>query len=431
MPALVFIGVLFACMAAPAGGVAVNNLYNAVVEVPDTGEKARKEGFERALEQVLVRLTGRRDIPEMLEDESGDTVFDRATDLVDAYSYRRDDETLELHVSVSASALGRVLAEREIAVWGANRPGVLVWFMVDDRGDRQLVHRDASLPPFLEEPMRPLDDAGLEETGPWKGPLTEQAKLRGIPLYLPFNDDQDQERVNLSEIWGLFPEPIEAASERYGPDRIAIVRVNRLGDGWRARWTLRQPGEGTLVEGTERVDSRKELAESLMDRWAGHFTEVFSVSYGEDREPRNLHVIASDVGSLGDYAAIRRALLRMEPIRSVEPRALKREQLHLVVRFHGDLPLVRDYIGLDSRFRLMAGPPDGAIGSDQGVESLAVPGAGASDDEPNVLYYRWRSEDDDEEDLEAVDEGDEQRIVPLSDPSGNGEGDGDAPTPSL
>ena len=416
LAALLLGGALLLGAAAPASGVVVNNLYDAAVEVPNTGEQARRKGFEQALAQVLVRLTGRREVVEALGSGNGDgaPLLERGAELVDAYSYRRSGDTLELHVSVSASALGRELAEREIPVWGANRPGVLVWFVVDDRGRRELVHRDATLPPFLKEPMQPLDAQGLEETGPWKGPLMKQARLRGIPLFLPFNDEQDRRTLNLSEIWGLFPEPIEKASQRYAPDRIAIVRVSRQGDGWRARWVLRQSPGRTIIDGVVQGDARAAVVESLMDRWANHFARVFAVDYAEDRQASDLQVIASNVDSLADYASIRRALMGMEPIRSVEPQAMQRDQLHLAVRYNGDLPLVRDYIALDKRFRLMAGPADGAIGSDQGVLSLQDP-EGPGDDEARVLYYRWQSGDAEEE-LDSVDDGDPLKIVPLSEP---------------
>lgn len=430
LAALLLAGVLVLCTAAPAWGVVVNNLYDAVVEVPDTGEKARREGFEQALAQVLVRLTGSRGVLETLRGDSGgeggEKILGRGAELVDAYSYRRDGDTLELHVTVSAPALGRALAEPEISVWGANRPGVLVWFVVDDRGQRELVHRDAKFPPFLEEPMQPLDAARVTEKGPWKGPLMKQANLRGVPLYLPFNDEQDRDILNLSEIWGLFPEPIEEASQRYAPDRIAIVRVSRRGDGWRARWVLRKPFGSTVVDGVVQGDSRTDVTEALMDRWASHFAGVFAVDYGDEREARDLEVIASNVDSLGDYASIRRALMSMEPIRSVEPQAMKRDQLHLAVRYNGDLPLVRDYIALDKRFRLMAGPEDGSIGPDFGVLSLQdAESSGA--DSGRVLYYSWQLEDSGEE-LESVDDDDQLKIVPLSEPASSGDGDTDMPS---
>lgn len=430
LAALLLGGALVLGAAAPASGVVVNNLYDASVQVPNTGEKARREGFEQALAQVLVRLTGRREVVEGLGSgsagEGQGSLLDRGAELVDAYSYRRDGDTLELHVSVSAAALGRALAEREIAVWGANRPGVLVWFVVDDRGSRELVHRDATLPPFLKGPMQPLDAPGVEEQGPWKGPLMKQAQLRGIPLYLPFNDEKDRRILNLSEIWGLFPEPIEKASQRYAPDRTAIVRVSRQGDGWRARWVLRRPTGRTVIDGVVQGNSRAGVVESLMDHWANHFARVFAVDYAGRQEARDLQVIASNVDSLGDYAAIRRALMGMEPIRSVEPQAMKRDQLHLAVRYNGDLPLVRDYIALDRRFRLMAGPADGSIGPDQGV--LALEGTpGANSGEARVLYYRWQTGDSGEE-LESVDEGAPLKIVPLSDPASSGEDDTGMPS---
>jgi len=212
LAALLLAGALVLCTAAPAWGVVVNNLYDAVVEVPNTGERARREGFEQALAQVLVRLTGSREVLETLGSESGgeggDALLNRGAELVNAYSYRRDGDTLQMHVSISAAPLGRALAGRRTSVWGANRPGVLVWFVVDDRGRRELVHRDATRPAFLEDAMQPLDAAGVVEKGPWKGPLMKQANLRGVPLFLPFNDEQDRDTLNLSEICGCFRSPL-------------------------------------------------------------------------------------------------------------------------------------------------------------------------------------------------------------------------------
>jgi len=74
LAALLLAGALVLCTAAPAWGVVVNNLYDAVVEVPNTGERARREGFEQALAQVLVRLTGSREVLETLGSESGERV---------------------------------------------------------------------------------------------------------------------------------------------------------------------------------------------------------------------------------------------------------------------------------------------------------------------------------------------------------------------
>ena len=407
---MIIVGVSLALTTVASRAVVMNELHNAVVTVPDTGEKARREGFREALEQVLIRLTGSRKVLARLEKEApdGDKLLQRGAGLVDAYSYRRPDEQLELHVSVSPSALGRELAEREIAVWGATRPGVLVWFLVDNRGERDLINRDASLPPFLRGPMQPLDAPGLGEPGPWKGPLMKSARRRAVPLFLPFYDERDRQRLNLSEIWGLFDEPIERASARYAPDRIAVVRVSRLGNGWSARWALQRPDGEAIVDGTVRETSREAITDSLIDTWARHFSRVFSVSYSEADEVSELETVAAGVDSLADYAAIRGALMSMEPIRSVEPVAVKRDQLRLRVLFSGDLTLVRDYMSLDRRLRLMAAPADGSIGTEAGTPRLA----GSPQADRARLYYRWRAEDE-EETMESVEDADATRIVPI------------------
>ncbi|MGM0449997.1 MAG: DUF2066 domain-containing protein [Pseudomonadota bacterium] len=410
---------LLAALAGPAQAVVVDRLYEAVVPVDDTGEDARDEAFREALRQVLLRLTGNREsVRELVppvsddDDEGADDseLSGRAARFIDAFSYRRDDDDqLELHATLSASALGRELADREIPVWGANRPRLLVWFVVDDRGERELIHRENTLPPFLADPMEPLDGPAIAaEKGPWKEPLSAASRRRGLPVALPFNDEQDRSRVSISEIWGLFPERIRNASERYEHDRLAVVRVNRLGGGWRARWHLWRDGS-VVADGTMREDDRASVVDSLVDAWADRLASNFAVALEKGDGLRSARMVVSGVDSLKSYAAVRQSLSSLEPFRSVQVSAVNQNRLTLGLAFNGDLPLLRDYIALDERLELMGGPPDGAIptGSDDGDGGLS-------------LYYRWAGGDsagrlrDDDEPVE---------IVPLESPEDESGGD--------
>ena len=49
-------------LALPAGAVTVSGLYTAEVYVADRTEAKRPDAFRRAMREVLVRVTGRRDI---------------------------------------------------------------------------------------------------------------------------------------------------------------------------------------------------------------------------------------------------------------------------------------------------------------------------------------------------------------------------------
>ncbi|MFO7787760.1 MAG: DUF2066 domain-containing protein [Halospina sp.] len=394
---------LLLMLAGPAQAVVVDRLYQAVVPVEDTGSGAREEAFREALRQVLLRLTGDpAEVRELVPADDGDSTSERALDgdaarFIDAFSYRRNEEELELHATLSAPAVGQMLAERGVAVWGASRPRVLVWFAVDDRGDRELIHRENTLPPFLEDPMQPLDrEAIAAERGPWKEPLWAESQRRGLPLALPFHDDRDRSEVSLSEIWGLFQRPLQQTSRRYPHDLMATVRVNRAGGGWRARWQLWR-GDDRVADGVVREDERAMVVRQLVDAWADRLAERYAVAPPKGEDLRSARMVVTNVGALESYAGVRRSLAGLEPIRSVQVETVQQHHLTLDLGFNGDLRVLRDYIGLDERLVLMGGPPDGAIPADPEDGALR-------------LYYRW---DGERESGMLPGRGEAQEIVPL------------------
>ncbi|MEQ6884509.1 DUF2066 domain-containing protein [Salicola sp. Rm-C-2C1-2] len=399
-------GFLLLALAGSVQAVVVDRLYDAVVPVEDTGTDVRQEAFREALRQVLLRLTGDpARVQRMVPDDTGgeqpqEALGDHAARFIEAFSYRRNGKQLELHATLSTAAVGQALADRQVPVWGATRPRILLWFLVDGRGERKLIHRDNILPPFLEKPMQPLDSEALAaERGPWKEPLWETSRQRGMPLALPFNDDRDRAQVGLSEIWGLFQEPIRRASRRYPHDVMAIARVNRDGDGWRARWQLRR-GDDRIADGVTRANDRADVAQQLVNAWADQLAGRYAVAPASGEALRSARMLIADVEGLGPYAAVRQSLAGLEPIRSVQIDAIHQDRLTLELAFNGDLRLLLDYIGLDERMVLMGGPPDGAI-----------PSGSTTDGDALRLYYRW------DQDRAAIGMGpgsdEAQEIVPL------------------
>ena len=67
----------------PAWSVPVENLYGATVPLEDGSSKALDRGFERALSQVLVKVTG---LPDAASPEFRSTRFPTPADLVQRYS---------------------------------------------------------------------------------------------------------------------------------------------------------------------------------------------------------------------------------------------------------------------------------------------------------------------------------------------------------
>ena len=103
--------------------------------------------------------------------------------------------------------------------------------------------------------------------------MRERAESRGVPVYFPVWDLEDSSRVTVSEIWGRFLDQIEAASERYSPDKLLVVRVEKRYAGqWHVDWSYGDQGEwrvGTLLKASE-----AEAAVALVDEITGYWCPI-------------------------------------------------------------------------------------------------------------------------------------------------------------
>ena len=78
--------------------------------------------------------------------------------------------------------------------------------------------------------------------------LLKQADLRGLPLSVPLLDLNDQNAVDVSDVWGFFRESILQASERYQPDGVLIGRlIQGTGGGWKSEWLLLKDGQARSI----------------------------------------------------------------------------------------------------------------------------------------------------------------------------------------
>ena len=264
---------------APASAHAdrVEGLYAAEVEL----EQDRDAAFGAALEQVLVRVTGRRDIA--AREEAAPLLADAA-----AYAQQfRQPAAGRLWVAFDGAALEAELARRGLPVWGADRPLTLLWVATDTGGGSRFVVASG---------------AELEAEAQIRDALLEAARRRGLPVMFPLMDAEDRARASFAEVWGGFDDAILAASARYGADAVLVGRVNAADPGF-ARWTLLEDS------GTQRWSGS--LAESI-DRLADQFAARFGVVSSGGVRPLRLGV--AGIGSVEDYARVLRSLERLTAV---------------------------------------------------------------------------------------------------------------------
>lgn len=422
--ALLLAGLVFSL---PARAVIVDGLHQARVAVDDTGGESRSRGFVAGLEQVLVKVTGS---DRVLSHEDIESLTDRAESLVEEYSYSDSDNGLKLDIRFDGNSVTRRLAELDQPVWGANRPGVLAWIVVDERSGRKLVSR-ATEKPDNDEEQDGSEEAGRSDANEWREQLLLAAQARGLPVLLPRYDSDEQNKLSLSEIWGQFMEPVREVSRPYRADRLAMVRIAARGDSLQARWQLQVRRESAMEQGDVSARSKDELMDKLVAEWARQFAAVYAVDPSVVGDAQRLEMRIDGVSSLADYASVRSALMRMEPVKSAEPVGVRHDQLQVRVRFAGEVRTLEEYVALDRRFKVVEEAPRES--EFQGLDNWLSDGQPVPEDDLEAdsfaslyptLHYRWSvSEPEATRDLEAIEpleadsageSGDDQSDDPLS-----------------
>lgn len=375
----------------PASAALVEDLYAAEVPLQVRDPQAVEEAFRRALDQVLERVTGRRDVAEQPEAAA---LRSRARAMVQQWSYTRQG----LWALFDAALLGQELRAAGLPQWGAERPLLLAWVAVDE--DLQpafvLAARQAEVDSGMtgdellsdqtpgDEPMpAPVDEEALREV------LEQVAEQRGLPLILPRMDAAERALVtpeqlcgrdfsSYTPVQGVSPAPSARADIAAGPqgDESAGDLGEITGDvAWQVA-ARRYRADGILI-GCARllgermvIDWTLQLAEGEGRRWRGDLGE--GPHGAADVLARALAPVAGASGrqalriggidSLADYAKVMRHLETLSLIDAVDIERVNGDTLHLSVRTRADAEQLRRALLIGRTLAPLAGA-DAAAGA--------------------------------------------------------------------
>ncbi len=270
------------------------------------GDGSRRQALRRAFAEVLVRVTGKRDAAALAPLKAA---LKRPMGYVQQFRYRPlgeavagssqapgdDAEALpeqELWVSFDPQSINRLLAEAGLPVWGRARPATLLWLAVEDEGRRFLL--------------------GAGQGQALQAQLRRDARRRGLPLFFPLLDLQDQAALGFSDVWGDFQDAILAASRRYQSAAVLVGRLyHRAGAPWEGRWTLYLEGRRTFWRSSA-DDAAAVLAagvEGAADRLALRYAQRLDMSGGT-----GVTIAVHDVRTLEDYARAMAYLESLDPV---------------------------------------------------------------------------------------------------------------------
>ena len=253
-----FLLTLLLASALPIYAVNVDDLYETEVLIADTSDAGRSDGELRALQAVLVKLTGDRNVDVLatlaLYDSSVSTLA-RQTQVRTSTERGTD----RLWVRFDTQKIDRLLADASVARWGNARPMTALLIAVDDGAERTVLSAGGG--------------QGLAEM------VNLAARRRGIPTVLPLMDLRDQRDLSHDDIMRADGARLDTLRSRYRGEAVVFGSLTKAGQIWESSWTM-------SIAGSERHWRSRgapnqlldDMIETLADELATRFASAPSAS---------------------------------------------------------------------------------------------------------------------------------------------------------
>jgi len=375
---------VLACLAVMAGGAraaepaAKNSLYDVALPVENQSAAARHDGFRQGVELLIKRLTGR---PQPEGSEVLKAAGASAGDMVARYFYSESGEgrlsgkRTVLHMRFKKTAIRRFLRQRGLPFWGEGRPPVLLWMVQEEEGRRH----------FVGDRQPTLLASRLEQA----------ATDWGLDVTWPLFDFQDQEAVHVSDIWGLFVDPVRQASARYGHDEVLVLRVRQTDAGlWdgHARFVFR----GKVLNWSLSHVAFGALTQQLMQKVAGTMASYYAVDPTKGESYGSVRLRIDGVRSAASYAAALRLVEKVTAVRKIDAFEVQGGTLLIKLSLEGTLSQLDAAMVLSPHVLRVASPAgqEGAAEKAEKAEKAesvkGAEGAEAGAEKVTLLHYRWR-----------------------------------------
>lgn len=357
---LVGAGGLFA---KPAAAVEATGLYRVTLPVADRSPEARDAAFVQAFTQVLVKVSGSSGIADQAPIQQA---LKNPAAYVQQFAYLQPAAQgasgaasadtaagLDLQVRFDPVAIDRLLTSNGLPLWGRERPLVIFWLGVSrGNGQRFILGSDG------------------DSSHPQARQAAEQAaQARGLPIFLPLMDLQDQGAVSFSDLGGGFMGPVRQASARYEANAILAGVVRPAGGQWSGRWQLafRSQTQQWTSSGASEAEALAGGINGAADRLASMLAVSGSAATGQA-----LFVQVDGVHDAATFARIEHLLGKLTPIRTAQLVSVDGGQAVFRVVPRGQAGDVARNLGLVSW-----------------LQALQSSGAATATDGGQTLYFRY------------------------------------------
>lgn len=355
----------------------VGGLYKASVEVADRSDAERKRASGEGFVQVLVRASGDSSVGTQ---DAVIAALKSADRYMLQYGYdTRENEAGEpqvfLNMDFDGNGVNSFLRRAGLPVWSSNRPPLLVWMAWEQELDRDLVSESAN--PAVYQILQ------------------REAVRRGVNLTFPLFDSEDRAKTSIGDVWGMFPEPVLAASARYETPAILMARVKETASALQITAMLHLDGQKYSFE-VKQADSAsglRQLLDQVVDRMGSHYALVSS-----NLGSQEILLDVENVANLQDFAALTRYLDGVMAIGLYRLHAQRADHVELLVTLESGLDALEQVFRVDRKLvpATVETPPIPAATPAPAADA-AAPAVPAAEQQPNlaptgpvVVHYRWR-----------------------------------------
>lgn len=328
----------------PLFAAEVTGLYEGTITVNSRDdERERIRAFSTAMQEMLIRLTGRDDVLAVPELRAA---LNAPQSYVETWVYQSvaaaepgQPEQLEIDISFYEAEVQRLLDTARVPIWPASRPETLLWVVIQDT-----------------EGQRYLADANTEQGALILEQLQAAAKRRAMPLLNPLLDFDDRRALRPDQVWNFDQAAILGASSRYKYESVLALRVLLTPSGTvlgKSMHLFRQH----VVE-IEALDSTlDEFLQASIAMTARELAGNYAVLLSRnDTGSTVINMRVEGIAQLDDYAGLLKYLEGLAVVQSVQVTQVEPGSVQLQLSTSGQVRQLVDSMAIDRKLLALAQP---------------------------------------------------------------------------
>ncbi|MGS0680823.1 DUF2066 domain-containing protein [Shewanella sp. 125m-7] len=309
----------------------VKQLDEGVVSIDSRSTALRSQGIKRAFEEVILKNSGTQ---LALSNEIVKKQLGNASSLMTQYGYVEDKGELFLKVNFDHKRIISLLREAGLPVWGKQRPLTLVWLVLSENGEREILNDASSIPS--------------------RQVFERESATRGVPLLLPLMDLDDSMKVGVNDIRGQFTDNVAHASLRYQSNYFILATIEPQASVYRYQMNL-YPREkaaqslqlNSLITKSGEAATIDDAVAAIVAATSEYYVGQYAIA--DSGEQKTTKLTFADVTEMKQLVAIEQYLNQLSAIKSASIARIQGQTIEFNLNLFGNEADLHRLMALDPR----------------------------------------------------------------------------------